>query len=445
MIPFIIPAILILALLIHGLIVNRPSRNDIQYTPWFVIACVITLPTFEPAFIGHESVYQELYHGKEWVEGNTLTYPSMQIWWKGWGMLLGHAQWGIHAILLCTASMCIHIFYLILLRTTNSTSYSILGSALLLLHPEFASWMGHMYNIIPPLFFALYAQLLVNKQTQKEILFGALALSLAILMRIEYVLLAPFFIVQVSRKEKFMTSFIGLIFCGLGLLPILSEIPGEGERLLSFIINLPILSFWSPDLWIIIPILLLGQDKRSIATGIFILLLHAIFCTFNDYGTRHVLFVVPIIIWSICMQKSSFTITILSLGIVWGRYERQQIYEASEEDFAQYIEETYPSLPRMTLQQAKTDSCAWIAEEEPFLSTPVRSHFNLYQPQEEQSLRKEYGCIQWCSTKEDWRWSPLGIQERGVRLQSLYAMEAISIIVQNESRCILYNIGTRKR
>lgn len=445
MIAFAIPALLMALLLAHGLFLFRPSKKSIMHTPWFVIACVLMLPSFDSSFIGHESSYFELYQGGDWMVGNTLTYPSMQLWWKVWGWLVRHSQWGIPAVLLLTAASCLHIFFLILLRVTESTRLSILGSTLLLLHPDFASWMGHMYNIIPPLLCALYAQLLVQKQNKRELLFGVLALSLSILMRIEYILLIPFFLVQVSHKEKIQTTVLGGIVCGLGLLPILSEVPGEGERILSFFINLPILSYWTPALWVTIPLLILGRDKRSITIGVYILILHLIFCTFNDYGTRHILFVMPIIIWAICSQKSIFTIGLFSLAIVWGRVERHVMYEASEEDFAEYIEQTYPNLPRLTIAQAKTEGCAWIVEEEPFLSDPVRSHFNLYSPQEEQQLRKEYGCIQWCSTKEDWRWSPLAVQERAIRLHSLYAMEAVSIVAHNGSQCIVHKVGTRRR
>ena len=264
-------------------------------------------------------------------------------------------------------------------------------------------------------------------------------------MRIEYILLVPFFMTQVTRRESVQALLVGGITCGLGLLPILTEIPGEGERLLSFFINLPILSYWTPELWIAIPLLLFGRDKKSVILGIYIFTLHLIFCTFNDYGTRHTLFVMPIIIWGLCAQKSILSISIFSLVIMWGRFERHFIHEASEEDFGQYIEQTYPSLPRLTIEQAKSDACAWIAEEEPFQSNPVRSHFNLYSPEEEQLLRKEYGCIHWCSTKEDWRWSPLAVRERAIRLRSLYSIEAISIVVHNDSRCILYDIRTRQR
>lgn len=445
MMAFILPALLFGTLVVHGVLLHRPTKENLLLTPWFVIACILCIPQWTSSLVGHESVYLDLYHGAPWVEGNTLSYPSMQLWWKLWGKALSHSDWGIQAISLLSASLCVQLFALILFRTTQSKEWSVLGGFALLLHPDFSSWMGHIYNIIPPLLFSLYAQLLVQKNTSKDITIGSISLSLAILMRLEFFLVVPFFLLQVSGKKQRLALIIGALLCGLGLYPILNEIPGEGERLLSFFINLPMAEYWTPNLWILISLLCVTTHKKSLATGIYILGLHLVFCTFNDYGTRHVLFAMPIIIWILCARRAIIAMSILFLGIIWGRIERQEIYEASQEDFAQHIESHFPNLPRLTVQQAKADGCAWIVEEEPFIGTPVRSHFNLYNPKEEAKIRNEYGCIHWCSTLEEWRWSALGVRERAIRLHSLYVTKPIHIIVEKDSQCILYDIRSRTR
>jgi hypothetical protein len=445
MMAFIVPTLLFLTLILHGLFFYRPSKENLFLTPWFVIASILSLPKWKSNIIGHEATFLDVYNGAPWMEGNTLSYPSMQIWWKIWGYVFTHSSWGVQVVCILCASLCIQLFALLLFRTVQSKKLSIWGASLLLLHPDFASWMGHMYNVIPPLFFSLYAQILLQKKAPTSTLLASVSLSLAVLMRLDFLLLTPFFIVQTSGTERIKATTLGALLCGLGLFPILAEVPGEGERMLSFFINLPILEYWTPTLWLLLPILFLSYNKISTYTGLYILALHLVFSTFNDYGSRHVLFAVPIIIWALTTSRTRFGLAILSISILWGRVERQIIYEASEESFLQYIETHHPSLPRLTLQQAKSDGCAWIAEEEPFLSTPPRSHFNLYDPAEASAMRSKFGCIQWCSTKEDWRWSALGVRERAQRLHSLYVMEPISVVAHKNSRCILYDVRTRTR
>jgi hypothetical protein len=442
---FAIPMIAYICLLLYTLMYIRPRTQSLMVFPWMIIAVLITLPTWSPTPIGHEAIYASIYNGEDWEQGSTLAYPAMQLWSAFWGFLLYQQKWGIILSSVLVAALSLALFFHILRKKDIPQIYAIIGVLCLLIHPEFSSWMGHMHNIIVPLFFAIWAQWILLSDHKRGMFFAPITISVAIMMRLEFIILIPFFAIQVPRSQLWKSMLVGGVLCGLSIPPLLHEIPGEGERLLSFLINLPILDFWTPTLWVLLPLLLFTKNKKSIAVGVFVLLIHLCSSTFNDYGPRHLTPTIPIIIWVLCDRKTAIPITIAILFILWGRWERTLIYEASEEDFTRYIEEKHPQLPRLSLSQARTEQCAWIVEEAAFVddNTPIRSHFNLYQKEEAQALQKEHKCIHWCLTKEDWRWSTLSVQARAVRLRSLYATEPVAIIQEQESSCILHRVGSR--
>ena len=214
--------------------------------------------------------------------------------------------------------------------------------------------------------------------------------------------------------------------------------------MLSLSINYNLFSLQTPPIWVFLLMVLLDLRKDNILIGAFFLYAHLIMATFNDFGARHLLPIAPLTIWFISQHKNKNILLSLIL-LLWG-YEHLQFrnhYNASHENFADYIEKKFPQLPRLTLAQAQTENCAWIAEESPFGSQPERSHFNLYHPQEVRTLHKEYGCIYWCAALEDWRWSSLSVRDRAKRIQHIYPSSAVAIVQEKGAQCILYPIAPR--
>ena len=98
------------------------------------------------------------------------------------------------------------------------------------------------------------------------------------------------------------------------------------------------------------------------------------------------------------------------------------------------------SVPNLTLTQAQNRGCAWIVEVEPFSfhpTQPTRSHFNLLNPMEVDSLLLEYGCIDWCYTMQDWAWTELGVQDRALRIEQMFEWTPTAIVRAGEIECIL--------
>jgi|GEM_PF-5810629 len=440
---FIIPTLCCIVLFAHMVVWFRPKLSSLTPIPWVFCLVICTLPSWPEAAIGHEAVYEAIYYGGLWFPESTLAYPAMQLWWYVWGMILWHHPWGLIFVPILTSTLIIVLFIRILDLQKIAGKWLYCCVALLLIHPEWASWMGKIHNIMPPLFMAMCAQRLILSPYRNYM--APIALSLAICMRVEFILLLPFFLFQIPWKESWKPLLIGAFIFGFAIPPLLTEIPGEEEHWLSFQINLPILSYWYPALWIILPLLLMTRDKISWAIAVYIIFIQLICSTFNDFGPRHIVMFCPIIIWILMRRQSILILCLFFVPLLWERWQHEKIFAITEEDFSNYIEDTYPNLPRLSLEQTRTEQCAWIVEEEPFAEEKIRSHFNLYNPQEEYQLRQQYGCIHWCETFEDYRWSSLSIRDRSIRIKSLFATEAVAIVQEKDHSCIVRLIKQRQR
>lgn len=442
---FIAPSIAMALVLTYLLKEVRLSTENIPILPWIGICTIIQIPNGMSEAIGHETIYTNIFYGASWENGSTLAYPAMQIWSLVWGFLCAHQEWGLFFTAICTTSTSAIVFLSCLMSVGISKTRAYWGCALFLIHPDISSWIGHHHNIIPPLLFALIAQWILLKSNRFSLYASALSLSIAIMMRLEFVLLLPFFLAQVSYREWWKPLVIGFLFCGAGILPLLSEAPGKGERMLSLIINLPMLSFWSPSLWMLFLLVLFSHNKKNLWVLGYCLVVHALCSTFNDYGPRHLIALVPILIWACAQSKHIYTLVIFSGLLLWGRWEREIIYEADDAAFLRYINTEFGDIPHRSLADVRRQTCAWIVEEAPFAEEQIRSHFNLYDPAEEQALRNKYGCIHWCRTKEDWRWTSLSVAPRSQRILSLYQTKPIAIVTEKQSSCIVYDLIKRNR
>ena len=127
-----------------------------------------------------------------------------------------------------------------------------------------------------------------------------------------------------------------------------------------------------------------------------------------------------------------------------GLWDLHQRYYASEEEYAEFLQITYPELPTVDLSTARKKGCAWIAEADSVAENPPKSHFNLLQPMEVQGYFDESGCVHWCSDHEDWRWTSLSVRDRNIRLHHLYVFEPVAIVKVDGYRCLQQELVGRK-
>ena len=66
-----------------------------------------------------------------------------------------------------------------------------------------------------------------------------------------------------------------------------------------------------------------------------------------------------------------------------------ELHYPADEEWEAYAKKESHELPRFSLTEARERKCAWIAESDVFAAEPVRSHFNLLDPVEEQHLRSD--------------------------------------------------------
>lgn len=315
-------------------------------------------------------------------------------------------------------------------------------------------WSLSAYNIIFPFFFvSLGFWLLVQHKSHWSV---AAALALGVSMRLElfYVCVPILYWAWFERKQHW--SLIAVL-----LLPVLSVtgmmtavIPGEGERGLSFSVNWSLVQFHSPYHWLF-PLLLygwfLGQKREMIhwMNGALLLVIgnHLLMATFDDYASRHTLVSVVgfcVLLAPIVAHKKARVVLagVLLVHVIELRNIRERWY-AEPEVFLEAIRKEYPSLSVKTVAEARSEQCAWVAEEEAFAGEPVLSHFNLLDPTEVQELFMEHSCIDWCLGFQDWRWSSLGVYDRAVRIRTMYDVEEKSIVQSEEQFCLQFKIGKR--
>jgi hypothetical protein len=128
---------------------------------------------------------------------------------------------------------------------------------------------------------------------------------------------------------------------------------------------------------------------------------------------------------------------ILSVFSFW------QSFYAEEDDFQQFLTEEYAALPHYSLAKARERGCAWVVEMEPFVledEPKILSHFNLLNSKERWDLRKQYSCIDWCFTLQDWQWSSLGVHARAIRLNKMFELKDIGVVQTNGQQCLLYSV-----
>ena len=226
------------------------------------------------------------------------------------------------------------------------------------------------------------------------------------------------------------------------------ELPGEGEHWLAFQNNWFLWHYYEPLHWLFPLFMMRFLQRREWSiflwgSTVFLLCNHAVMASFNDFASRHLLVaIVPISFMLAPYFKNRIYWGIMLIQLM-ALSSFATIFYADQQDFQTFLREEYPDLPHYSIEEARERNCAWIAEVEPFISDEepkILSHFNLLDRKEREDLRKQYLCIDWCFTEQDWQWSSLGIRDRAIRLTQLFALKEIGIVRANELECLLYSV-----
>ena len=415
-------------------------------------------------YVGHEAEYLPYFFGqKSPGVGDTLSYTGMQVWWWLWGLILPGNQKYVSIVSMFWGA-CSVLWFSSWIRHQTSLLIGVGAGLWLLTTPTFLAWSTSPYNVIFPFgfgcLFLCCLQYAVVEGKNKWLYLAAAAIVWAVSLRIESVVFlflggGWFWAVRYPWKKWILPVIAAVVLIGITCFHLFTqEIPGEGERGLSFLLNLPLTAYHAPyDGFLGIFCLLVGAlvvgkktPRLTIVAIVGLVGNHLFMSTFNDYGFRHALFAFVLIGW-IFSQATYFLnwkavplLLVCGFLNVLGLHDVHLRYYATEETFASYLSERYPDLPIQTLAQAKSKKCAWIGEAELIASSPPKSHFNLLQPSEVQSYFDTYGCIDWCSDHEDWRWTSLSVRDRNIRLRLLYRLQPTAIVKVDDYRCILYEL-----
>jgi hypothetical protein len=424
-------------------------------------------------YLGHEAEYLRYFTGEYALgPGDTLRYPGMQLWWWAWGMLLPGNEALPLLIGIGTGALASVLFACWLARTLPMP-VPLLASLWLLSHPLVIAWSSSAYNLVYPFALGIAGLFAADRSTCRPgrnwPLLSVFSLALAVGMRADSLLFLPLCVFVVcaaggsprARVQQWLLP-IAVLACTLGmtLLPLISSIPGGGERLESLRLNIWMWDYYAP--YSSLPgVLLLGlaailsfraMPKRTGALLAAVLLNHLIMSSFNDFGSRHTFVAIAGMGGMLAFASKSlgrwiWPLWILSVALnASGAIELRERYYADAEGMAATLgEEPWASLPRVSLASAQSEGCAWVSEADPVAADPVRSHFNLLSEEEELQLRRKYGCIDWCWDLEDWRWTSLAVRDRALRLSRIYELHPAAVIEQGGYTCVQMRVGERRQ
>ena len=435
--------------------VKKSIWKDVLIIVMIVGIRMSIMPIERHSFEGHEAEYiryfmQERLPG----EGDTASYPAMQIWWWLWGNIFSSfpkmpiwisSVFGAGSIILLVQA---------LMKIFRQTTHGIVWLSWLVCLPIHWVWSLSAYNVIFPFFWVSLAfWFLVHNRPSWTI---AVSLAMATANRMEIILVViPFFYWIWNQRGWRWSYVLMLLFPVISMVSMLpTSIPGEGERWLAFSINWQLIAYHDPY-HLLLPLLLFGGWKGKeehlhwmLGAGGLLIGNHLVMASFDDYASRHTL----VAILAIAILLGPLFNSKLGRGIMWAVIllhtkqvlDVQERWYAEPEQFGKAMQEAYPELPVKTLNEAQKEQCAWINEENVFAGQPVRSHFNLLDPLEVEELRKEHSCIDWCLSLQDWRWSSLGVRDRAYRIMELYELEEKALVQEEEQVCLQFRVGKRQ-
>lgn len=455
----------------HALL--KPSVVSIQQAWKTIVAIVVVVamrylcfPISEVEILGHETQYGAIFLGQMVpFLGDTTAYPTMQMLW----FLLGYLS------RIFSSDIIVSIYWnswigllsiwlwsdIIYARFSIERYKTIVWLGTLGMH---IVWSHNIYNILWPFFFLSLALWLQELRKGPWIF----AVLLAISMRMELVVFVPLYIAfdRIHDLDNRDRWYWDMLWSALVLVPVLAmaqgEVPGDGERWISIQNNIGFVQVYHPWIWEMCVFAVCygislwrkhtvfgnigtNDHRRILVVCAMVIVYHSVMASFSDFSSRHAFFSLLCVLLLVpyTWRYSWLYWGSVLLHFVYSVNLRKEWY-GTEEAFAEVVEKVAKQIP---VVDVIADSCAVVVEMEPFVdrvqehhAQPVLSHFNLFSPIEKNSLLSEYGCVDWCYTIQDWRWSSLGVEDRSARLQYLYNWKPIGIWRIASQECLLYRL-----
>lgn len=491
------PAGVVLLGLVLGALWSVRQRQAVGPRVWLarcfvfglaLVVRLVVLPALSAhVYDGHEAEYWDIFRGvRDLGRGGTVLYPSMQWLWWGLGRVLPHAPW-VPVVLMAGVGAAGAVLVGMAAREVGGARAAVVAGVLVALHPIHAAWSSSAYNVVLPstlMVLSLWTILRSCGQHRLHpgpILLGASAAGLAVLTRLETVLLVPIHVLvlvlwtpdgisgrralrRLGPVAVVALPVVAVTLAGVWPLVFPGEVPGAGERALSFCINkLWLAPFWPWDgveMLAVAAAAVLAVRVRPAVGGPLLLgvvVVHLTMASFDDYADRHALMVLPwlaVLVGLAVQGRWGRWGTGLAAGLVvvelWGLGDLRTRYYGDEDVFVASLaaDPALADLPRVDAQSARVDgerTCAWINEDHRAMQTPPLSHFNLVDPLEVRRLQDEHGCIRWCADVQDWRWSSRGVRDRALRTHALFRTHPVAVVMEQASGygCLVLQVDER--
>ncbi len=396
----------------------------------------------EQAVVGHSTQYLAVYEGMMPTVGDSTCYPSLQIlWWLLGRLSLGVIPAQLWSVFVAALS--------IVVLSSNKEKIHWLPMVWFALLPEHMFWSNSIYNVVWPLGMLVLALKFAELKRWNWL---GIAMGLSVAWRLETLLFWGVLVAYIPFWDwRVLLRCIGGTVLSLALLYNI-QVPGQGEYLESLKINWAFVSYYRS---FAVPLLLglFCVSTKRLPLYIWLLLWglchHGVLSTFNDFSSRHILVLAVVIVHGLKDEYRNQ----LVYRIIWGGsiainvfflWNNHGPFTHENTEFDTYIHQQTQTNEQLTVSQAQSRGCAWIVEMKPFSEHPtqrIRSHFNLLQPQEVTGLLRQYGCVDWCYTIQDWGWSELAVQDRATRLEYLYKWDNTAIVTSGDAKCLLRSIS----
>ena len=485
------------------------DRRDVRWLALIVGAALLVRLAVLPAFVryypdGHEAEYWDIFRGVRAVNrGGTVLYPAMQWLWWALGELLPHQHASLVVSMSVTGALGAAIWGAAVRRWLGPAAGA-LAALMVVVHPVHAAWSSSAYNVILPWTLSavvLWCSASIAKERHPRsgvAWLGASAFVLAVATRMDAAMVAvPAGLLAVGVAPEGMplsralrrrlspgvlaALAFALLFSALCIWPLVfpGEVPGAGERAVSFAINRAWMAPHMPfqgaaGIAVLVAALLMTVLQRPLFGLVWLLSgvgVHLLMASFDDYGDRHALW--ALFAWTAAISAAGSAdagrgppwggralrwggrgVVVVAVGVsLLGLNDMRERFYGSEEAHARVLTEAAPfkELPRWTVEEARLgpdgQACGWVNEDPRVSPQPQRSHFNLIRPEEAADLRGPSGCLRWCADVQDWRWSSRGVRDRALRTEHLYALEAVAVVTDSASgyACLVVELGRRLR
>ncbi len=343
------------------------------------------------AFGGHEALYLEAFRGGN-VPASTQAYPLLTALYRGIGLLTQEPM--VLVVLSALAGAAAVLGAAVWIGRWVGPGAGLWTGVLVALLPEHAAWSTSAYNVILPQALIVWAFALGGWR-------GLVLVALAASMRMELMVMAA------PLGWPALGGIVGPMW--QLQLPDVSP-PGEALRM-----NLAMVGYLGP------PVLFLGllglRDRKAWRLGGVVLWVHLVGASFDDYGARHALLGSTALCGLVAAAADRWRGLIPALGIlgcIWGLVALRPAWHGTQATVGKELvalSEVLGPLP---------EGCVEVTEEPPLQSAQaLPSHQAFFSGE----LRAR--CVVW--GEEFWhrQWSSRGLQDRGLRMRTIYWMTPV--------------------